>query len=427
MEHGSAATGVNSGWRLVGPLDGRLLRGVWLVVSWVAVLAFLAWALRLDAIEGYLYPAANGFAGDFRFAVTGETLGPGEWWAGRGLFYGPLFVLEWKYVLYPGYLSIVDVAHIDLVLFALSFVCTWAALFDRVRPRLLILVLAAWLAHYVTIALFAAAQHLEVVELAALALTLLLLQRGRSTAAGVSLGLAVAAKTLPVLFLPYLVILGRIRALAIAAGVATVLFLVACAVQGVTPVDGVTMLLNQGTNLEKTKATEYELGLRAFLIRYLTNDQGNPTPQQTQLAFGTHAIVSLAVALLTAVVIWRTERSARSLPLAWGLIATTMLVAAPVTHIFYYVFVLPAWTAVFANLVDRRLSWLTAAQWAALIASYVLMGFDQPILLAHRVFGVGQGVLDHWLDFLPVTLLLTVGVLACGLLVYFPRRRAVTR
>src|SRR5262249_8061715 len=162
-----------------------------------------------------------------------------------GLFYGPIFVLEWKFVLYPGYLSIVDMAHIDLALFAVSFVCTLAAVFDRIRRRLFVLLLAAWLANHVTITLFAAVQHLGVLELTALSLTLVLLQRERLGAAGASLGLAVATKTLPVIFLPYLAILRQWRALAFASAVAGALLLVACVVQGVTPWDGVVMLLNQ--------------------------------------------------------------------------------------------------------------------------------------------------------------------------------------
>jgi Glycosyltransferase family 87 len=423
MQQRQASISRPSAARFDGRFLGGTLRGLWLGVTWVVVLGFLAWAVRLAAIEGYVYPLGNQFVGDFKSAITGEGLGPNDWWAGRGLFYGPLFVLEWRLVLYPGYLSIVDVAHLDLALFAISFGCTLAALFDRIRPRLFVLLLAAWLAHHVTIELFAAVQHLEVLELAGLALALLLLQRNRPGAAGVSLGLAAAAKTLPVVFLAYLVILRRWRALAVAAAVAAALLVIVCFVQGVTPWDGLLMLLNQRENLGKTKATEYELGLRAFLIRFLTNDQGNPTPQQTQLAFGLHALISLVVVLFAAVVLWWTTQSSRSLALAWGLIATTMLVVAPVTHIFYYVFMLPAWTAVLAELVDRRLSWVTAAQWLALIASYVLMGFDQPILLIHRLFGVGQVVLDHWLSFIPLALLLTVGVLASCLGLYHTGRQ----
>jgi hypothetical protein len=422
MQRGSAPTTIHPGWpSSARPLAGGLRRWLWRATSWLLVLLFLAWALRLVAIEGYLYPATNAFAGDFKFAITGESLPPGEWWAGRGLFYGPIFVLEWKYLLYPGRVSITDVAHLDLALFALSFLCTWLTAFDRLRPRLLLMVLAAWLANSVTITLLAAAQHLEVLELATLAVALLLLQRHRPRTAGLSLGLAIATKTLPVVFLPYLIIMRRWSTLALASALASCLLLVACAVQGVTPWDGIAMLLNQGENLNKTKATEYELGLRAFMIRYLTNGLGNPTPAQTALAFGVHAVVSLLVAAWTALVVWRSEHGPRSLPLIWGLIATTMLVVAPVTHIFYYAFLLPAWTAALGHLVDRRLTWATAIQWLMLAASYVLMGFDQPFLLVNRLFGLAQPIIDHWLSFIPLVLLLSLALLSAALLASYPR------
>jgi hypothetical protein len=402
---------------------GSSWQWLWLALSWLAVLAFLVWAVRVAFIEGYLHPLANGFVGDFRSAVTGEGLPPGEWWAGRGLFYGPIFVLEWKLALYPGYVSVVQVAYLDLALFSLSFICTWAAVFGRIRPRLLVLVLAAWLANIITVELFAAAQHLEVLELAALSVALLLLQRGREGAAGATLGLAIATKTLPVVFLPYLVILRRWRVLALAAGVSAALLLIACIVQGVSPWDGVLMLLNQGSNLSKTKATEYELGLRAFFIRVLTAGAGDPTPLQTQIAFGLHAVVSVVVVLWAGVVVWKSNQSARSLALGWGLIATTMLVVAPVTHIFYYVFMLPAWTAVFADLVDRKLTWITGLQWVALVAGYAFMGFDLPFLILHRWFGLSQFIIDHWLSFIPLSLLLTVVVVSSAMLLYHPAQR----
>jgi alpha-1,2-mannosyltransferase len=356
--------------------------------------------------------------------VTGAGLEPGDWWAGQGLFYGPLFVLEWLLVLRDGQLSIANVARLDFVLVAVAFACTWLTLFDRWRPRLLLVVLGLWLANYVTVELFATAQHLETLELTLLAVALLLLIRGRPSAGGISLGLAIATKTLPVLFLPYLALLRRWRTFWFAAGVAVAVFLIACAVQRVSPWDGAVMLLNQGTNLEKTKSTPYEVGLRAFFIRLLTNGQGDPSPQQTLVAFSLHGLVAVATAVLTAWVVQRSTPDSRSLALVWGLLSATTLVIAPVTHVFYFVFLLPGWTAVLADLLDRPLNRLSAAHWAALAAAYVCTGFDQPFVLLERVLGVGQGVLDHWLDLLPLGLFLTVGVEASLLLVYHARAKA---
>jgi Glycosyltransferase family 87 len=401
----------------------NLRRRLWPVVSWAAVLAFLIWALRVVAIEGYLNPSAANFVGDFKSAITGEGLPPGEWWAGHGIFYGPIFVLEWKSFLYAGYVSIAQMWFVDVALLAISFICTWVAVFGRVRPRLLTLTAALWLANIITVELIAAVQHLEVLELAALSVALLLVQRGREVPGGLSLGLAVATKTLPVVYLPYLVILRKWRALVAATVMAAALLLITCAVQGVTPWDGAIMLLNQGQNLSKTKATEYELGLRAFFIRALTGGAGDPTPLQTQVAFGLHTVVSALAVLWTAFVLARSRQCARSITLSWGVIATTMLVVAPVTHIFYYVFMLPGWTAALGDLVERRLTWTTGVQWVALTASYVFMGFDLPFLLMYRFLGIGQFILGNWLSFIPLSLLLSIAVLSSLLLLNYRNER----
>lgn len=408
------------------PSDGGKGHRVWLALSWAVPLALLVWAVRLVAIEGYLDELPKGFSGDFNSAVTGAGL-EGDWWAGRGLFYGPLFVLEWLLILRPGYVSVADVARLDVLLFGAAFACTWLALFDGWRPRLLLLVLALWLANYVTVALFASAQHLEALELLFLALALLLLVRGRPGAAGLSLGLAVATKTLPLVFLPYLAIQRRWRVLGWAAGLAGALFLIACLVQRVSAWDGALMLLNQGTNLEKTKSTPYEVGLRAFFIRLLTNGRGEPTPEQTFVAFSLHAIIAVATTVLVARLAWRASPGARSLSLVWGLISATMLVVAPVTHVFYFVFLLAGWTTALAELLEHPLDWLSVIQWAALAASYVFTGFDQPFVLLQRSVGVGQGVLDHWLDFLPLGLLLSIAVQASLLYRYHLRAAPPSR
>jgi alpha-1,2-mannosyltransferase len=395
-------------------------RRVWAVLSWAVPLGFLVWAVRLVAVEGFLNELPKGFSGDFNSAVTGA--GIDDWWAGQGLFYGPLFVLEWLVMLHPGYVSIVEVAFLDIGLFAIAFTCAWLALFGRVRPRLLLLVLGAWLGNYASVALFATAQHLEALELMWLSLALLLMVRARPRAAGVSLGLAIATKTLPFVFLPYLAVLRRWRTLGLAAGVAAALFLGTCLVQGVSPWDGAVMLLNQGSNLAKTKSTPYELGLRAFFIRLLTNGQGDPTPAQADLAFALHGVVAVATAAATAWIVWRASPIARGLGLAWGLVAATMLVVAPVTHIFYFVFLLPGFTAVLAELVERPLGWVTGIHWLGLLASYVFTGFDQPFVLAQRFLGLGQVALDHWLDFLPLALLLSIAVQASMLHLYYSPR-----
>ena len=102
--------------------------------------------------------------------------------------------------------------------------------------------------------------------------------------------------------------------------------------------------------------------------------------------------------------------------------ASLRMIVAPVTHIFYYVFLLPAWTALFGYLAGRRLTWPTAALWAALVSSYLLMGFDAPLLALNRVAPVlARPILDHWLGFIPVVLLLSFAALASNLLLFHRR------
>ncbi len=391
-----------------------MLRGIDLG-SWLILLAFLLWALRLEVLEGYLYPLGSGFLGDFKSAL--ELVG----WEGRGLFYGPIFVFESVGLAARGYVDVVDFARLDYLLFGVAFLCSWRALVSTWQPRLFVLVLAGWLASHVSVALFASAQHLEALELALLAATTLLTVRGRTGWAGVTLGLAIASKTLPIVFLPYLVILRRWRTLLVSIGLAAALLLAACAFQQVSVWDGLTQLVWQGPNLTKTKATAEEYSLRAYFIRVETGSgDAAPTPRQASIAFGLEALVTVAAAGFTALALWRSRPSGRGIPLAFGLVEATMLAVAPSSHIHYYVFLLPAWTAALVELASRPLDRTSTVAWAALVGSYVLVGFDLPFVVSSRLLGIGQPVLTHWLDLNPYGLLLAFVAVGIPLLRYYP-------
>jgi hypothetical protein len=390
--------------------DSRVWRG-WF--GSVLLLVFLGWAIHLEVTEGFLYPLASGFQGDFRNAVNLEV------WSGSGLFYGPIFVLEWRLLLAPGRITITDLAILDYVLFGVAFVCTWLALFRGFRPWLLVLVLAAWLANHATVALFASAQHLEALELALFAVAGLLMQRGRQSWSGLSLGLAIVTKTLPIVFLPYLVVMRKWRAFIATSVVAGIIFVGTCVFQNTSLVDGAVQLLFQGPNLTKTKATAEEYSLTAFFVR-LQGGGGDAasSPRQAEIAFLLHAAIALIVVVVAGFVLWRCRGEGRGVILAFGLIEAVLLVVTPSSHIHYFVFLLPAWTAVFAELLHHALSRQTVVLWAALVGSYVLVGFDQPFVLLQRVTGLGQPVLSHWVDLNPLGLLLGV-ISLVGTLVLF--------
>ncbi len=390
-------------------------------MSWLVPVVFLGWALRLVYLEGYLYEIPGDFLGDF---TRTAMLGAPTWWTGAGLFYGPIFVLEFKFLVEPQLLSNADFARLDFVLFGIAFGCAWLALLGAHRPRLAIFVLAAWLANHMTVEAFANTAHLEILELALISAGLLLAVRGYAFVAGGALGLAIATKVLPGVFMPYLAITRRWRMLLGAVVCAGVPFLAVCWLQGISPVEGLYALLYQGGNLTKLEYSEYEYTPRAEIARMLAGEGGTLSAQQAQLAIALHWVIAVATAVFVAWVLKRTRGAASSYGLMFGLVAVVMLVAAPSAHAPYYVFLLPGWTAILADLLRRPLSGPTLGLWSALVAAYTFTGFDQPFFLSQRVFGFGLIVPQHWLAWhLPsLGLLLTLVLLAALLLTARPGR-----
>src|SRR5918911_1647519 len=105
---------------------GPVWRVGWLVLSWAVPIALLVWSARVVVLEGYLLRAPGGFDGAFNKTVSGRAT---EFWDGTGLFYGPLFVLEYVWVIAPERLALPDFARLDFVLFGVSFLAAWWAVF----------------------------------------------------------------------------------------------------------------------------------------------------------------------------------------------------------------------------------------------------------------------------------------------------------
>jgi len=386
-----------------------------LVLSWCLPLALLACAIRLSVLEGYLYPANSDYLGDF---TRTAQLGAPTWWTGSGIFYGPIFVLEYRFLLAPNVLTGVDFARLDFLLFGAAFACAWVALFGRLRGRLAILILALWLVHHASVEAFANTAHLEVLELACMCAAILLAVWTYQASAGAMLGLAIATKTLPGLFVPYLVLKRQWRMLAGITLGAGLPFVVVCWLQQISVWDAILALIYQGGNLTKLEFTEYEYTLRADFARILARGAPTLSADETRLAIGLHWAIALIAVVVAGWVLHRVTLNRITLGLAFGLIMAVMLVVSPSAHIPYYVFLLPAWTAMLAELLRRPLSGRTAVLWAALVASYTFTGFDQPFFLLQRLFGFGIVVPQNWLEWhLPtLALLLTVATLSVALM-----------
>jgi hypothetical protein len=402
-----------------GPSVGLSL--VQTLLSWAIPIAFLIWAARLAVLEGYLYEIEGNFLGDF---TRTAALGAPTWWTGQGIFYGPIFVLEYRFLLAPQLLTGADFARFDFILFAVAFACCWLALIGMSRPRLAIFVLAAWLAHHMSIEAFANTAHLEILELAFISIAILLAVRGFERGAGAALGLAVATKTLPGLFLPYLALTRRWRMLAGAVAVSGVIFLAVCWIQGMTPWDGAYALIYQGGNLTKLEYSEYEYTPRAEIARMLAGEGGVVTAEQAQWAIRLHWVIAIVTIVFVGWVLRGTRSVTRSYGLMFGLVAAAMLLVAPSAHAAYYIFLLPGWTAILAELVRKPLTIATAGLWLVLVIAYTFTGFDQPFFLSQRLFGFGRTVPEHWLAWhLPTLgLVLTMASIAVLLRVEYPNR-----
>lgn len=391
-------------------------RATWLVLSWAIPLAFLAWALRLAILEGYVFASRTDFLGS-DFTRT-AALGSPEWWTGSGIFYGPIFVLEYRFLLHPGGIATnAEFAILDFLLFILAFAAAWLALFGTTKPRLALLILGAWFAHHAAVEAFSNTAHLEVLELALICSALLLVVRDRSVASGGMLGLAIATKTLPAMFLPYLLIARKWRLLVAAIAAAGFVFLAVCWLQQITPWDGAYALIYQGGNLSKLEFTEYEYSPRADVARILAGTAGMLTPEQGRIAIGVHVVLAVLAVIGAALVVARAAPSKRAYGLLFGLVGTVMLVVSPSAHIQYYIFLLPAWTAMLAVLLSQPLTRFSGALWVALVAGYVFTGFDQPFFALQRVLGVGLVVPQHWLTWhLPTLALFVTYGAVCAML-----------
>jgi hypothetical protein len=380
------------------------------VLGWLVAIAFLAWAVRLVALEGYLYELPGNFVGDF--TLTAE-LAATTWFTGSGIFYGPLFILEYRYLFAPGIMSPGDFARLDFVLFGIAFASVWLALVGPRRPALAVFVLAAWLAHHMSVEAFALTAHLEVLELALIAIALLLAMRGHALAAGASLGLAAATKVLPGLFLPYLAITRKWRLFASAAVTAAIPFVAACWVQGVSLWDGAFSLVYQSGNLTKMEYSEFEYTPRAEIARALAGEGGTVTPDQARLAIGLHFVIALVTFAAVAWFLARTRIPRSRYGLFFGLICAVMLIVSPSAHASYYIFLLPGWTAILATALQMPFGGRTLGVWTTLTVAYVFTGFDQVFFAMQRLIGFGIVVPQHWLAWhLPtIGLLLTLSLL----------------
>lgn len=176
----------------------------------------------------------------------------------------------------------------------------------------------------------------DVLPLALLAAAILALQRGRSTTAGITVGLAVVAKVTPLLGLAALLL--RRERKALLAGVVTiaVLMLGACAVFGTQIVPSWLLRLSAFGHDVPTLVTPHNVSLHGFLYRAFVAYSGGPDPSIPWINLGPAAarigaqILSAIVVALTALWIYR-QRHVVSSADSLAVTIPVALLVSPVT------------------------------------------------------------------------------------------------
>ena len=405
------------------------------VLSWVLAVGFIVSAIAFACVGIYRFAAPLGFAGGEY--TTMVDLQDKVAWNRQGITYaGPIFVLESLFVVGPGLAPASLMVPVNFVLFAAAFLCVWLALGRGFGIRALLVVLGLWLVHQATIIDLGTNEHLEILELAGIAGTLLLLTRYRDRGAGALLGIATMVKILPGIFIPYFVLIRKWTFALSATVSAGLLLLVVCWIQRITPWRAVYEMLYQSSVWTYSDTSigyrsPYMQGVRPAMSRMLVRlDPALSAGGHNELVIVGASVISVAAAVT---VIWtlmrtRSTRSERSYGLEFGLICSAMLLITPQGHMSYYVLVLPAFTAAFLSLIKRQKDRWTGWLWVGFAASYGLSAFrgatfakfvPQPLAAIQRVSGIDMGsIFNNWelLDMATVAMILLLALITVLLL-----------
>ncbi|MBZ5557033.1 MAG: hypothetical protein LAO77_07120 [Acidobacteriia bacterium] len=330
------------------------------------VLALLAaWGLRLTILEGFVYEWPRGFRGDFHGAMW-----EADWWDGRGIMYGPLFVIErWLVNAWPRVFTVYFFALADIPAVVLAFVFSLRAV--RATRTTAFVAFTAWCCYRWLFYAFSVAANPEILELLFLTIAWYAASRARETAAWLSAALATLTKVIPVIFAPVLLLRASRRAIAVTF-VAIVVIAAAVGVgQRMSPAE--TMLgllipsqstaggsLRQATHIIPIPSNYQIVGLNTAVARAMGMTDTDPRLATVQTITNVvTAIVYLWCAFVAFLVLQGRHALLETtrLALAYGLFFALMPLATFHTHPHTFVFMLPVWTAIIATLGedgDRR-------------------------------------------------------------------------
>jgi len=357
--------------------------------------AVIAWGLRLAILEGFVYAWPRYFNGDFYAAMYDPI-----WWDGTGIMYGPVFVAErWLVNAWPHLFTIYLFALANIPAIALAFVLGAAA--TRVGRTGGFIALAAWLCFRWLYYAFSVSANPEILELLFLTLAWFAASRGRPSVAWIAVALATFTKVIPVIFAPLLILRASRRA--IVAGIVTGVVVVGAAGIGqrLTPRQLVLAIavptqnkggraVPQAEHIQPIPSSYTMVGLNSALARAANLTDHDPSLALVQPA--TNALTIL-VYLSSGLVVLRLLRGRHALPevtkvaLSYALFFALMPLMTFHTHYHTFVFLLPAWTAIVATLMEDCHRRRTTLFGVLFLLIYLFAGAPAVVVPLDRLLG----------------------------------------
>lgn len=210
---------------------------------------------------------------------------------------------------------------------------------------------------------------IELFELMLLFAAYALLRRNRDATGGVAIGTAAMAKFLPLIYLPWLVLERRWRALAASLAVIVPIVVVTQFVFGWQN-SGILIQLRHGSFI----TNEVNQSLSGIVIRFVRwTHAGVSIPVASRVAIAA-ALVALSLYML---------RSDRIIDLDYGLLAVAMVLLPPHNQNYYLVFLLIPYLLLYRQ---QRGCWSWRA--AMLALSFVLVAVPIPLSIVQRLTGL---------------------------------------
>lgn len=424
IRHGDLRPGLSGAGR------SRILNAIGIAIALLLAL----WGARVTWIEGVAYALPRQFNGDFRWSMFENV------WDGRGILYGPVFVIErWSVNAWPGLFTPEAFGLANVALAAIAFAAGVAA--TRVGPRVALFALAAWLANNKLYYSLSVAANPEYLELAALSVAWAAASHGRRLVEGAFVGFAAMTKLVPTIFVVQLVARrehGAVLGFALAA--ATLMIVVGLG-QGLdpaqtmlqtllpfgTPVAGssVDLAANQGAAFLSREFS----GVNSALARTVSFMGTDPGRSAVLIQAMTAGVLLLSIAG-AAWVSWSARRAKRQVDMAgialsYGAFFALLPIVTVSTHPHTFVFLLPAWTALLAVLAsdtDMRRRWPFSVFFAI---TWMLIGFPAAAKLADLALRTERLFQDGWVGLEPIVA--NIALLAGIVLYQWVRMRSSRR